>query len=143
MPQVLDPLPNAFRETAASLPARRTGRNTRYPVCDAAGCAPACWFTRCESFLEFQWSMERDGSRSNCRTLFGAGRIPRDNRPRNLLDGLDPAASGERSAVEAGFRRSASGRGPATGRTRGGGGATALPAVRRSRGAVSVARPLG
>ncbi len=36
--------------------------------------------------------MERDGSRCNCRTLFGAGRIPCDNRIRNLLDDLDPAA---------------------------------------------------
>ncbi len=36
--------------------------------------------------------MERDGSRSNCRTLFGVGRIPCDNRIRNLLDDLDPAA---------------------------------------------------
>ena len=36
--------------------------------------------------------MERDNSRSNCRTLFGVGRIPCDNRIRNLLDGRDPAA---------------------------------------------------
>ena len=36
--------------------------------------------------------MERDGSRSNCRTLCGVGRIPCDNRIRNLLDDLDPAA---------------------------------------------------
>ncbi len=36
--------------------------------------------------------MERDGSRSNCRTLCGVGRIPCDNRIRNLLDDRDPAA---------------------------------------------------
>ncbi len=36
--------------------------------------------------------MERDGSRSNCRTLCGVGRIPCDKRIRNLLDDLDPAA---------------------------------------------------
>ncbi len=36
--------------------------------------------------------MERDGSRSNCRTLFGVGRIPCDKRIHNLLDDLDPAA---------------------------------------------------
>ncbi len=92
MPQVLDALLSAFRETAADLPDRRTGRNTRYAVSDAAGCALSCFFTRCESFLASQRSMERDGSRSNCRTLFGVGRIPCDNRIRNLLDGLDPAA---------------------------------------------------
>ncbi len=92
MSHVLDALPSAIRETAAGLPDRRTGRNTRYLVSDAAGCALACFFTQCESFLEFQRSMERDGSRSNCRTLFGVGRIPCAHRIRNLLDGLDPAA---------------------------------------------------
>ena len=54
-----------------------------------------------------------------------------------------PAASGERPAVKAGYRRSASGRGLGTRRTRDVGRATALPAVRRSRGAASGARPLG
>ncbi len=93
MPHVLDALLSAFRETAAGRPDRRDGRrNKRYEVSDAAGCAPACFFTRCESFLAFQRRMERDGSRSNCRTLFGVGRIPCDNRIRNLLDDLDPAA---------------------------------------------------
>ncbi len=93
MPHVLDSLLSAFRETAAGRPDRRDGRsNKRYEVSDAAGCAPACFFTRCESFLAFQRRMERDGSRSNCRTLFGVGRIPCDNRIRNLLDDRDPAA---------------------------------------------------
>ncbi len=93
MPHVLDALPSAFRETAAGLPDRRAGRrNKRYEVSDAAGCAPACCCTRCESFLAFQRRMERDGSRSNCRTLFGVGRIPCDSRIRNLLDDPDPAA---------------------------------------------------
>ncbi len=93
MPHVLDSLPSAFRETAAGRPDRRDGRsNKRYEVSDAAGCAPACFFTRCESFLAFQRRMERDGSRSNCRTLCGVGRIPCDSRIRNLLDDLDPAA---------------------------------------------------
>ncbi len=36
--------------------------------------------------------MERDGARSECRTLFVVGRIPCDSPIRNLLDGLDPAA---------------------------------------------------
>ena len=92
MPHVLDSLLSAFRETAAGRPDRRDGRNKCYEVSDAAGCAPACFFTQCESFLAFQRRMERDGSRCNCRTLFGAGRIPCDNRIRNLLDDPDPAA---------------------------------------------------
>ncbi len=92
MPQVLDPLLSAFRGTAAGLPDRGTGRNTRYAVSDAAGCAPACFFTQCESFLAFQRRMERDVPRSNCRTHVGVGRIPCDSRSRNLLDRLDPAA---------------------------------------------------
>ncbi len=91
-PHVLDSLPSAFRETAAGRPDCRTGSHTRYAVSDAAGCAPACCCTQCESFLAFQRRMERDGSRSNCRTPFGVGRSPCDNRIRNLLDGHDPAA---------------------------------------------------
>ncbi len=93
MPYVLDSLLSAIRETAAGRPDRREGRrNKRYEVSDAAGCAPACFCTRCESLLAFQRRMERDGSRSNCRTLCGVGRIPCDNRIRNLLDDRDPAA---------------------------------------------------
>ncbi len=48
----------------------------RYAGSDAAGCALACRFTQCGSFLDFQRSMEQGGSRSNCRTLFYVGRIP-------------------------------------------------------------------
>ncbi len=91
----MDPPRSAIRETcetAVGLPDRRTDRNTRYAVSDAAGCSPACFLTRCESFVEFQRRMERDGFRSDCRTLFGVGRIPCENHIRNLLDGLDPAA---------------------------------------------------
>ncbi len=88
----LDSLLSAFRQTAVGLPDRRTGRNTRYEVSDAADCALACCFTHCESFLEFQRRMDQDGSRSNCQTLFGVGRVPCDNQIRNLLDGIQPAA---------------------------------------------------
>ncbi len=129
MPHVLDSLLSAFRETDACLPDRRDGRNKRYEVSDAAGCAPACFFTQCESFLAFQRRTERDGSRSNCRTLFGAGRIPCDNRIRNLLDDLDPAA------LDPLFRPWPRNRGRA-------GRARALPAPRRAPAGGSGRRPV-
>ncbi len=67
------------------------------------------------------------------------GRAPPGSRPtpagawtpRSIV----PAAPGERRTVAAGYRRGASGRGLGTRPTRCGGRATALPAVRRSRGA--------
>ncbi len=57
--------------------------------------------------------------------------------------GLRAVSCRQRPAVKAGYRRSASGRGLGTPRTRDAGRATALPAVRRSRGAASGAQPLG
>ncbi len=54
-----------------------------------------------------------------------------------------PAASGQRPTVAAGYRRGASGRDLGTRPTRCGGRATALPAVRRSREAALLERPLG
>ncbi len=79
------------------------------------------------------------GARRTRASGLPGGRATGAWTPRSFV----PAASGQRPAVKAGYRRSASGRGLGTRRTRDAGRATALPAVRPSRGAASGAQPLG
>ncbi len=92
MRNVLEGILAAFRQTAASLPDSRRGRNTRYALPDAASCALSVFFFQSPSFLAFQRRMLDQSSRSNCQTLFAVDRIPCDNQIRNLLDGIDPQA---------------------------------------------------
>ena len=90
MQNVLESLLAAFRQTAASLPDSRPGRNKRYSLPDAAACAFSLFFLQSPSFLHFQRRMQQQTSRSNCQTLFGIESIPCDNQIRNLLDGVAP-----------------------------------------------------
>ena len=90
MQSVLESLLAAFRQTAASLPDSRPGRNKRYSLPDAAACAFSLFFLQSPSFLHFQRRMQEQTSRSNCQTLFGIESIPCDNQIRNLLDGVAP-----------------------------------------------------
>ena len=90
MQNVLESLLAAFRQTAASLPDSRHGRNKRYSLPDAASCAFSLFFLQSPSFLHFQRRMQQQTSRSNCQTLFGIESIPCDNQIRNLLDGVAP-----------------------------------------------------
>ena len=48
------------------------------------------FFMQSASFLAYQRTMEKGHGRSNCRTLFGIGRIPSDNYILEL-DEADPA----------------------------------------------------
>ena len=90
MSNVLEPLLTAFRQTVASLPDPRHGRNKRYSLPDAASCAFSLFFLQSPSFLHFQRRMQEQTSRSNCQTLFNVQEIPCDNQIRNLLDGVAP-----------------------------------------------------
>ena len=49
------------------------------------------FFMQSAAFLAYQRTMEKGHGRSNCRTLFGIGRIPSDNYIRDFLDEADPA----------------------------------------------------
>ena len=71
MLNVLEDLLAALRQTAAELPDSRQGRNTRYAVADAVGCAFSVFFVQSPSFLNFQRLMQQESSRSNCQTLLG------------------------------------------------------------------------
>jgi hypothetical protein len=81
----------SFRQRLESLPDKRTGKNTRYGMEDAALSAFSVFFTQTPSFLAFQRTIEKSKGRSNVQTLFGVHQIPSDNHIRDLLDPLNPA----------------------------------------------------
>lgn len=84
-------LVSSFRQRLESLPDKRTGKNTRYGMFDAALSAFSVFFTQTPSFLAFQRTSEKSKGRSNVQTLFGVHQIPSDNHIRDLLDPLKPA----------------------------------------------------
>jgi hypothetical protein len=86
-----DTLVGSFRKLLESLPDKRTGKNTRYGMEDAAMSAFSVFFTQTPSFLAFQRTIEKSKGRSNVQTLFGVHQIPSDNHIRDLLDPLQPA----------------------------------------------------
>ena len=81
---------DAFRATLSSLPDKRTGKNSRYQILDAALSAFSVFFTQTPSFLAHQRKMSDAKGLSNAQTLFGVHQVPSDNHIRNLLDGIAP-----------------------------------------------------
>lgn len=88
---IFDPIVNSFRQVLLSLPDKRTGKNIRYGMEDAALSAFSVFFTQTPSFLAYQRMMEGSKGRSNAQSLFGVHRIPSDNQIRDLLDPVQPA----------------------------------------------------
>ncbi|XQQ07960.1 MAG: ISNCY family transposase [Leptolyngbya sp. IPPAS B-1204] len=80
----------SFRQRLSSLPDKRTGRNTRYGMEDAALSAFSVFFTQTPSFLAYQRTMEGSKGKSNVQSLFGVHQIPSDNQIRDLLDPVAP-----------------------------------------------------
>ena len=72
------------------LPDKRTGKNKRYRMEDAALSAFSVFFTQSPSFLAYQRAMEGSKGRSNAQSLFGVHQIPSDNHIRDLLDPVTP-----------------------------------------------------
>ena len=79
-----------FRQILESLPDKRTGKNIRYGIEDAALSAFSIFFTQTPSFLAYQRTMEKAKGRSNAQSLFGVHKIPSDNHIRDLLDSSQP-----------------------------------------------------
>lgn len=80
----------SFRQVLSSLPDKRTGKNSRYGMEDAALSAFSVFFTQTPSFLAYQRMMEGSKGHSNAQSLFGVHRIPSDNQIRTLLDPVKP-----------------------------------------------------
>lgn len=79
-----------LRQVLESLPDKRTGKNTRYGMEDAALSAFSVFFTQTPSFLAYQRLMAGSKGRSNAQSLFGVHLIPSDNHIRDLLDPVKP-----------------------------------------------------
>jgi hypothetical protein len=87
---LLDTIVGSFRQVLSSLPDKRTGKNTRYGMEDAALSAFSVFFTQTPSFLAYQRMMEGSKGKSNAQSLFGVYQIPTDNHIRDLLDPVKP-----------------------------------------------------
>ena len=85
-----DTIVEFFRQQLESLPDKRTGKNSRYGMEDAALSAFSVFFTQSPSFLAYQRTMEPTKGRSNAQSLFGVHKIPSDNHIRDLLDPVKP-----------------------------------------------------
>ena len=81
-----DTIVGYFRQLLESLPDKRTGKNSRYGMEDAALSAFSVFFTQSPSFLSYQRTMEQTKGRSNAQSLFGVHKIQTDNHIRDLLD---------------------------------------------------------
>jgi hypothetical protein len=75
-------------DTFANLTDKRTGKNTRYELSDAALSAFAVFFMQNPSFLAQQISLQKSQGKNNLQSLFGAYSNPCDNQIRSLLDGV-------------------------------------------------------
>ena len=87
---LFDTLVESFRQRLSSLPDKRTGKNTRYGMEDAALSAFSVFFTQTPSFLAYQRKMAGSKGKSNAQSLFGVHQMPSDNQIRNMLDGVAP-----------------------------------------------------
>lgn len=87
----LESLLDRLRQCCKSLPDKRRGINTTYPIADIGMAAFSIFFMQSPSFLAYQRQLSDGHGRSNCETLFGLSKIPSDNHIRDMLDPADPA----------------------------------------------------
>ncbi len=86
-----DSLVGKLRSVINGFPDKRTGKNTRFSIEDAALGAFSVFFTQSPSFLSYQKMMQEAKGKNNAQTLFGISEIPTDNHIRNLLDQGKPS----------------------------------------------------
>ena len=90
-PSIFDEIVLYLRSTLEGFPDKRTGKNKRYQMSDAALSAFSVFFTQTPSFLAYQRSMAEKKGINNAQSLFGVHQIPTDNHIRDLLDDVEPA----------------------------------------------------
>ena len=88
--RLFDEIVASCRQVLSSLTDKRTGKNSRYGMEDAALSAFSVFFTQTPSFLAYQRRMEGSKGKSKAQSLFGVHQIPSDNQLRNLLDSVKP-----------------------------------------------------
>jgi hypothetical protein len=87
----LDSLLGSLRGSLDRFPDKRRGINTTYRMADVGMAAFSVFFMQSPSFLAHQRQFEEGHGRSNCASLFGITKIPRDNHIRDMLDPVSPA----------------------------------------------------
>ena len=75
---------NVLRTCLETFPDGRRGANGQYSMADFGMSAFSVFFMQSPSFLAHQRRLEEGHGRSNCQSLFGMGKIPSDNRIRNM-----------------------------------------------------------
>ena len=89
--QPIQPLFDTLRHCMDTFPDHRTGANGQYRMVDFGMAAFAPFFMQSPSFLAHQRRIEQGHGRSNCQSLFGMTKIPKDNQVRKMLDPASPA----------------------------------------------------
>ncbi len=89
-PGIFDEIVLYFRSILEGFPDKRTGKNKRYQISDAALSAFSVFFTQSPSFLAHQKLMALKKGHNNAQSLFGVHQIPSDNQIRDLLDEVEP-----------------------------------------------------
>jgi len=87
---LFDTIVGSFRQVLEALPDKRTGKNSRYGMEDAALSAFSVFLTQTPSFLAYQRLMQGSKGHNNAQSLFGIHQIPSDNHIRDLLDPVKP-----------------------------------------------------
>ncbi len=80
----------SFHQRLSGSEDKRSGKNTRYGMENAALSAFSVFFTQTPSFLAYLRMMEGRKGNSNAQSLFGVHQIPSDNQIRDLLDPVAP-----------------------------------------------------
>jgi hypothetical protein len=83
-------LSNTLRDCMEALPDQRTGSNDQFSMADFGMAAFSLFFMQSPSFLEHQRRIEQGSGRSNCQSLFGMTKIPKDSQIRKMLDPVSP-----------------------------------------------------
>src|SRR5208282_6302099 len=86
----LENLLGSLRTCLETFPDGRRGANGQYSMADFGMSAFSVFFMQSPSFLAHQRRLEEGHGRSNCQSLFGMGKIPSDNRIRDMLDPASP-----------------------------------------------------
>ena len=75
--RVLDDLISSLRTCFETVPDGRRGANGQYSMADFGMSAFSVFFMQSPSFLSRQRRLEEGHGRSNCQSLFGMGKIPK------------------------------------------------------------------
>jgi len=87
---LLEDLLGSLRMCLETFPDGRRGANGQYSMADFGMSAFSVFFMQSPSFLAHQRRLEEGHGRSNCQSLFGMGKVPSDNRIRDMLDPASP-----------------------------------------------------